>query len=50
MARPIETTPVLKGIDADNLLHSMEGSAMTPERVEYLESIVAESRQAEQVR
>ena len=47
MSRPIEPTPILTGKDADTLLRSMEGSVMTPERAEYLESLVVESKKAE---
>ena len=47
MARPIESTPVLKGKDAKVFLERMKAAVMTPERLRWLESIAAESKRAE---
>jgi len=47
MARPIEPTPVLKGKDAKVFLERMNAAVMTPERLQWLECIAAESKRAE---
>jgi len=47
MAKPIEATPVLKGKDARMFLSQMNSAIMTPERMQYLESVAAESKRAE---
>ncbi|VVB53002.1 Uncharacterised protein [uncultured archaeon] len=47
MAKPIEATPILKGKDARALLARLNSAVMTPERMQYLESLAAESKRSE---
>jgi hypothetical protein len=47
MARPIESTPVLKGKDAKVFIERMNAAVMTPERLRWLQSVAAESIRAE---
>ena len=47
MARPIESTPVLKGKDAAAFLRQTRDVTVTPERREWLESLAKQSRKAE---
>lgn len=47
MARPIESTPVLKGKDAKAFLHATASVVITSERLEYLRSAAEQSKRAE---
>jgi hypothetical protein len=47
MAKPIEPTPILKGQDAKNFLDRMNRAKMTPERLEWLQSLAEQSKRAE---
>lgn len=47
MARPIESTPVLKGKDADAFLRQTRDVVVTPERREWLETLAKQSKKAE---
>jgi hypothetical protein len=48
MARPIESTPVLKGKDAKVFLRQMEiTESVSPDRLNWLDQLAKESRAAE---